>query len=99
MFEVTVQRTGRERVLSERHYFVTKDGSHFLKGDAFQIPQKPFEDRITRLARQSSPTIGPANRPSSPTVDRPGHTFRFRGWTYPLCLFFSPHVSGRDGTL
>ena len=37
LFEVTVERAGYGRVVGVRHYFVSSNGEHFLKGDAFQI--------------------------------------------------------------
>lgn len=68
LFEVTVRRTRSGASLSERHYFVTADGEHFLKGDTFRIAQAPFEDRIARLAQQSSPAIGPETAPVTLSV-------------------------------
>lgn len=59
LFEVTVERTRMGRVVSQRLYYATADGTHFLKGDAFVIHDKPFEAKINILARQNSPSIGP----------------------------------------
>src|ERR1035437_1556812 len=68
MFEVTVGRTRLGRVVGQRVYFVSADGQHFLKGDTFAIGDKPFDARIARLKRQSSPSIGPADAPVTLSV-------------------------------
>ena len=59
LFEVTVERTRMGRVVSQRVYYATADGTHFLKGDAFAIHDKPFDAKIAILAMHPSPAIGP----------------------------------------
>jgi protein-disulfide isomerase len=68
MFEVKVERTRMGKVVGERVYYVSADGRHFVKGDPFAINDKPFNDRITRLKRQASPSIGPADAPVTLSV-------------------------------
>jgi protein-disulfide isomerase len=68
LFEVQVDRTRMGRVVSQRRYFVSADGKHFLKGDAFEIGETPFEKRIATLARTKSPSIGPENAPVTISV-------------------------------
>lgn len=68
MFEVTVGRTRMGRIEGQRIYFVSADGVHFLKGDSFAIGDKPYDARIVRLARQSSPSIGPKDAPVTLSV-------------------------------
>ncbi|HVO97724.1 MAG TPA: thioredoxin domain-containing protein [Bryobacteraceae bacterium] len=59
LFEVIVQRTRMGRVVSQRLYYATADGTHFLKGDTFAIHDKPFDTKIAILAQHKSPSIGP----------------------------------------
>jgi protein-disulfide isomerase len=68
MFEVTVERKRLGRVVGQRVYFVSSDGTHFVKGDSFAIGDKPFDAGIKRLKRQASPSVGPEDAPVTLSV-------------------------------
>ena len=63
--------------VKDEHYYVSSDGKHVVKGDAFDLTKNPFQSNLDRLKTDQQPSFGGAAAPVQLIV--------FGDFQCPLC--------------